>query len=190
MFAVFLRAKIDIEGKVNALHQQYFKLLRAPICELEFTEKNDQAKAENILQEKAVELNIILKEYKNTLSTFEEVSTAFGEAQELTSNLEDQIDSLFDALDLKIPLDLKKREEAAVEEVEQCESLLSIKTEEFQEKEESTGSDKENYRHSSDSDQYFSPIVVRCKSFKDSEGGLYTPAVKSNVKPRFIKKEY
>lgn len=203
MFGVFLKAKLDLEGKINSLERIYVDLLRAPICELRYNKTNDGDKALSIVREKLELLEKIKEEYSAALETYSNLTNEIAEAKEIVEDVELQLDCLFEAFAIEIPEDLKYKNKSPearyikpptpkspAEEEEDKEN-----TQIFGEEEEDEGSDKENSRSrveqfsDSGSGEYFSPNVHIRKSFKDNNVDCYTPAIKSHSKVPILRRK-
>ena len=188
MLGVYLKAKLEIEAKVEYLQKFYLDLIKISIVEPNFNEKNNVDKATEILREKIQDLYTINREYKTTLDQYEETSISILEAQKTSEELEIYLDQLFESLELEIPKDLIKEEIS-----EECtQHRVSIQPE-SEEEEEDSNADKENSEiyqaeaesdkeaFESDSEDYFSPNILCRKSTKE-DNIQYTPAIKSHSK--------
>lgn len=205
MFEVLLKKKIEIELQICAFQRTYLALLKQRIQPIEFTDKNNETKAAEIISEKIERLESIEQEYLEILKQHKQVSTQIAEAREVAEEIEAQLDFVAGELEIEIPDDLRKpintespqskvkaEPEYQSEEQEQQEEA-SFSYREYKEEEESIESDKENgtWRKSSspvtfDSGEYFSPNIQIQKSFGTSSSGCFTPALKSQSKvPRF-----
>jgi hypothetical protein len=202
MFADLLKAKLEIESKVKSLQKTYFDLLSSPVREIEFNNENNLDSAKQILENKLEEIEKIKEEYQVALNQHLLVGAELQEAKETAEEIEDSLDSLFEALGIEVPEDLKKKTE---EEVEQEASPQELDQENRQdnsnlqrfsdeEEEEEDLSDKENsildVSHNS-SGGYFSPnIQIQKLSLgpNSTNEALYTPAIKSTSKGHFFKR--
>lgn len=203
MFAVLLKAKLDIESKVVNLQKKYIELLRNPILPVRFsiTEENSFDAAEKLIEEKIIKIADIREQYISALRKFTEVKALLAEVKESAEKVESEIDWLFDALKLKVPEDLVKKtteetetgaEAASSEQPEAKDSTYTFLTDEEEEEDfREDFSDKENSQScapKSDSDNYFSPNIQIRKSFKGNNTDCYTPAIKSSSKLSLFKR--
>lgn len=196
MFSVFLKAKKEIEAKVNNLQKTYLDLLNAPIREIQFKSHNILEKANQIIEEKLETLSEIRAEYEETLTQFEQIARIVTETKEVTEETESFLDFCFATFNIEIPEELQHKvkspsqntpledltahqsyQETDDEEDKENSHLYLEEEEEEEDAEESF--DKENLQ-SPNSDDFFSPNV----QFRKSSNKCFTPAIKSNKKPR------
>jgi hypothetical protein len=197
MFSELLKAKLEIESKVKSLQKTYFDLLSSPVRDIEITDDNNLDSAKQILEDKLETIDKIKGEYQIALNQHILISAELQEAKETAEEIEDSLDSLFEALGIGIPEDLKKK---TAEEVEQEASFKELDQENRQDdsnlqryEEEEDLSDKENSVLDSDNSSggYFSPnIQIQKLSLgpNSTNEALYTPAIKSTSKGRFFKR--
>jgi hypothetical protein len=194
MFCSLLKAKLDIEAKVINLQKDYLELFSFSLRQTD-TENNKTENAKKLLQEKIETVEKIVGEYKIVLNQHHQISAEIIEAKETAEELNENIDSLFELLQIEIPEELKHRQqpteiltrfsiqpafETSDEEEENKENSRS-----YQEEEEL--SDKENSGLNNSSD-YFSPNIQIKKSIVADNDALYTPAVKSSSKLPLFKR--
>lgn len=199
MFSVFLKAKYDIEAKLNNLQKTYLDLLNAPIREIQFTSHNNNEKAQQIIDEKLETLSEIKKNYKEALTRFEQLSKLLIETKEVTEDTESYLDFCFEVFGIEIPEDLQRKPpQSPIQDIpnqhpaahqsyqttddeEDKENSRIYPEEEEENSEESF--DKENLQ-SPNSDEFFSPNIQIRKSFKIGNTECFTPAVKSTSKSK------
>lgn len=201
MFAVFLKAKLELEGKLSSLQSMYIALLRAPLGELRFNPSNDDNKASEIVKEKLELLTKIKEEYNEAIDLNTNLCKEILEAKEVTEDIEQQLDSLYQLLGLEIPEELKFKEKPRAstkpkitDSPEEDKENSRIYQQDDDEEEEEEASDKENQNrdeHSSDpgSAEYFSPNIKILNSFKNVNGDCYTPAIKSHSKVPTLRRQ-
>lgn len=189
MFEVFLKAKLEIEAKVNRLQTDYIELLRSPIAPIEFSENNSIIKAEEILREKLENLEEVKAEYTELLLQYEDISSALSEAKELSDTVESQIDQLFESLELGCwPEDLRKPKEEyqqkQPEKINEKDFYEDKENSQIYQEEEATA-DNSGFKDlvlEDSIDEYFSPNIQIRKYSQNTNSVCYTPAVKSHSK--------
>lgn len=194
MFAVFLKAKQEIQAKIIQLQRTYLALMSHRIRPLEFNTTNDSDAVAEIIREKLEKLKKIQDEYERVHQQCLITANALTEARETAEITEKFIDELFAVLGIEIPSSII--EEFATEDAESSQdhesssSTLANTLEEDKEnsrsyqEEEDEVSDKENEYGSNPSpdSEYFSPNVLISKSMRDTNVSCYTPAIKSHSK--------
>lgn len=203
MFSVFLKAKYEIEAKINSLQRTYLDLLNAPIREIQFNVNNNKEKAQQIITEKLEILSKIKEEYQAALNQCEGTRFLLVETKEIAEETETHLSSLFETFGIEIPEDLERKEESTKESAQNLAQNLHTTrvgeaTQDIREEEEDKENsylyqdeeslDKENFQ-SPNSDEYlspneyFSPNIKFRKSFKSTTNAeCFTPAVKSSSK--------
>lgn len=194
MFAVFLKAKQEIQAKLSQLQRTYLALISHRIRPLEFNTTNDSDAVAEIICEKLEKLQTIKDEYERVHHQCVNTANALSEARETGELTEKFIDELFAVLRIEIPSSIieefTNEDAESSQEHENSSSTLANTLEEDKEnsrsyqEEEDDVSDKENeYRTNPSPDsEYFSPNVLISKSMRDTNVSCYTPAIKSHSK--------
>lgn len=192
MFGVFLKARLEIEARINNLQKFYIEILKSSILPISRNKENDLDKATEILQEKLKVIENIKEEYTKALLQYEDTSKILLEAKALSEDIENQLDQLFELFGLEIPEDLIREEHpqtqvpvTETEKVETEEEDFDADKENSQvceEEEDIVSSDKKTFKKLESSDEYFSPDIQIRKSIKKDNEDWYTPASKSHSK--------
>lgn len=181
MFCILLKKKLEIEAKVSKLQAKYLnskKIYNQPAEEEE--EASRERKQE--LEQKSQVLANIIKEYKESLGQFQELSDLILSARELAFSIESELDFVASKLNIEYPPELIRREQSEEREQESFEATGEEQGENLA-TEEDLESDKENNESSlnQSNDEYYSPIIQIRKSTTDNREA-YTPALKSSSK--------
>lgn len=196
MFCVLLKKKLEVEAKVQKLQKKYLDSLKIYKQQEQQEEeeeensertKNEQENKQD-LELKCEVLNKIIKEYKDSLKQFQEVSDLIVSARQLASSFESELDLLASKLNIEYPPELIRKEEPEEEEQKSLNEASTAgegQTDSI-ESEVDLESDKENNESFVESsnqshEEYFSPILqIRKSTLDDREA--YTPALKSSSK--------
>lgn len=200
MFCALLKAKLEIEAKINNLQKNYLELLSSSVRQLEFSNQNNTEIASSLLKAKVETVEKIIVDYKAALNQHHQTSAEIIETKETAEQLEADLDNLLVALQIEVPEELKKQPVQLTEIVQRLsiQTAFELSDEEEENKEnskncpeseeEENASDKENSVLNS-SGGYFSPNIQIKKSFVSDNDALYTPAIKSSSKLPLFKRQ-
>ncbi|CRK99469.1 CLUMA_CG012665, isoform A [Clunio marinus] len=144
MFSVLLKAKLDVESKIEGLQRNYISLLRQPVLPIEFKSQNNLDAAVSIINTKIQTLEEIEEEYEKIYSLHQKLLLEIPEAKNDAESLEKLVDDLFSDSNIEIPEELQKSQEFIKSEIK-VENLKEEEEENYQNhEEEQINSDKEN----------------------------------------------